>query len=153
MPHTYTYVCRKRLARICSHKHVTGPHIESRWLPQATSEPRLAICTIVPGTVMWYPQCAACKWSNCALCCRPNSPQVSSVDSPASMAPMADINLPMDPGHVSKDGLPLVDADTFAKLLSEVSMHRLPFSQDLPGFLAIRGAACAACSTLLDGLC
>ncbi|CAK0783303.1 hypothetical protein CVIRNUC_006502 [Coccomyxa viridis] len=50
----------------------------------------------------------------------PNSPQVSSVDSPASMAPMADIDLPMDPGHVSKDGLPLVDADTFAKLLSEV---------------------------------
>lgn len=64
-----------------------------------------------------------------ALCCRPNSPQVSSVDSPASMAPMADIELPTDPGHVSKDGLPLVDANTFAKLLFEVSMHCLPLTK------------------------
>ena len=69
----------------------------------------------------------ACKWSDQPLFCRPNSPQVSSVDSPASLAALADIDLPTDPGHVSKDGLPLVDADTFAKLLSEVSTHCLPF--------------------------
>lgn len=50
--------------------------------------------------------------------CRPDSPQVSGADSPA-----VDLDIAVDPSHLSKDGLPMIDADTFSKLLAEVSQQ------------------------------
>ncbi len=53
--------------------------------------------------------------------CRGNSPGITSVDGLVSGSPAADLDITVDPSHVSKDGLPLIDADTFSKLLAEVS--------------------------------
>ncbi|CAL5220772.1 g2838 [Coccomyxa viridis] len=49
-----------------------------------------------------------------------NSPGITSVDGLVSGSPAADLDITVDPSHVSKDGLPLIDADTFSKLLAEV---------------------------------
>ena len=58
--------------------------------------------------------------------CRVNSPGVSSVDGLISGSYAADVEIPINPGHLSQDGLPLIDADTFSKLLAEVSLiHNL----------------------------
>jgi len=60
--------------------------------------------------------------------CRVNSPGVTSVDGLISGASATDVEIPIDPGHVSKDGLPLIDADTFSKLLAEVSLFHILLS-------------------------
>ena len=46
---------------------------------------------------------------------------MSSVDG---LSPATDLNIGVDPSHLSKDGLPMVDMDTFSKLLAEVRLHK-----------------------------
>ena len=60
--------------------------------------------------------------------CRVNSPGVTSVDGLISGSSATDVEIPIDTGHVSKDGLPLIDADTFSKLLAEVSLFHVLLS-------------------------
>ena len=57
---------------------------------------------------------------------RGSSPGVSSVDGLVSGSPATDLDIAVDPSHLSKDGLPLIDADTFSKLLAEVSLACIP---------------------------
>ena len=54
---------------------------------------------------------------------RGNSPGVTSVDGLVSGSSAVDLDIAVDPNNVSKDGLPLIDADTFSKLLAEVSLR------------------------------
>ena len=63
-----------------------------------------------------------------AAACRGVSPGITRVDGLVSGSPANDLDIAVDPNHVSKDGLPLIDADTFSKLLAEVSTHYLTMS-------------------------
>ena len=63
-----------------------------------------------------------------AAACRVNSPGIPSVDGLIGGSSATDVEIPINPGHVSKDGLPLIDADTFSKLLAEVSLFLILLS-------------------------
>ena len=52
---------------------------------------------------------------------------LSSVDG---LSPATDLSITMDPSHLSRDGLPMVDVDTFSKLLAEVRLHNIFIAGD-----------------------
>ena len=53
---------------------------------------------------------------------------MSSVDG---LSPATDLNITMDASHLSRDGLPMVDVDTFSKLLAEVRLHNIFIAGDI----------------------